>query len=44
MEDKKRFGMVIAAIGAVTGLLGFVFYKLFPKIMEKCCPPKKKKK
>ena len=49
MEDKKRFGMIVAAAGAAVGLLGLVFYKLFPKMkeccgdmMEKCCPPKKK--
>lgn len=43
MADKKKVGIIVAAISTLLGVLGFVFYKLFPMIREKCCPPKKKK-
>ena len=50
MIDKKRSGVIIAAVGAVVSLLALICYKLFPKMKEcccgmgeKCCPPEKKK-
>jgi hypothetical protein len=51
MADKKRIGIIVAAIGAAAGLLGLFFFKLVPKmkecceeIQEKCCPAEMMKK
>jgi hypothetical protein len=34
-DNKAKFG-IIAAVGALLSVLGFVFYKFFPK-MKECC-------
>ncbi len=51
MDDNKKKIGIIAAIGAVVGVLAFVFCKFFPKMkercqetMEECCGPKHREK